>query len=171
MKGFVVLIASLALFHIQDGTAAPPLSEVKFPAQVHSIDGSTIDVARLVREKRVVVITLKATWCRVCQEQLYRLKGQSALKHCEVTFLVLSPGPREALKAIQKRTGFSYPFVEDRDLAIAGSLGLRSGEAEILPSIFILNEDRSLAWIQRGRGPNSFSDSELLEQLGCAEVI
>ena len=171
MKYLAPLLVAFALVHPHNGTTAPQLPQVRFPERVTSVEGKLIDVAKLGREQRVVVVTLKATWCRVCQEQLYRIKARLPLSHCGVTFLVLSPGPVEALKSIQKRTGFPYPFVEDRDLAIAKSLGLKMSEAEMMPAILILRRDRSVGWMLRGRGPSSFPDRELLDEIDCAGLL
>lgn len=168
---FAAMLFALALVQTQDGPAAPRLPQARFPAEVTSIEGKIIDVAKLAQGQPVVVVTLKATWCRVCQEQLYRIKARLSRSHCRVTFLVLSPGPREDLKKIRERIGFPFPFVEDRGLVIARSLGLQMSETEILPAMFILRSDRSVGWIQMGRGPAHFGDRELLEKLDCADLF
>lgn len=168
MNGFATMLVALALAQTQ---GSPPAPQPRFPARVKSVEGKIIDVGKLAKEQRVVVITLKATWCPVCQEQLYRIKKRLPLSYCGVTFLVLSPGPKEDLKIIQKRTGFPYPFIEDRDLAIARSLGLQMNKTEIRPAMIILRKDRTVGWIQEGRGQRYFGDPELLKELRCADLI
>ena len=163
-------LASMAFSQQQDGgTNLPP---AKFPSQVSSVDGKIVDVAQLAKKNKLVIVTLKATWCEVCQEQLYRIKKKLyESKACGLTYLVLAPGPKEELKTIQKATGFPFPFIEDKDLRIAESLGLRMSKEEIFPSIFVLNGDLTIGWMQAGRGEGAYGDPDLFEALQCAEWI
>ncbi len=143
-----------------------------FPGKVTDIDGIEIDVRKLVRSKKVVVVTLKATWCQVCQEQLHRLKENlGRIDLDRITFLVLSPGPDNELKAIRNRTAFPFPFIEDKGLTIAKMLNLRLSEREIIPSVFILDRKLRLRWLKRGRNSRTFSEDALLEEIGAVEWI
>ncbi len=77
----------------------------KFPISVTDVSGQVIDVVGIAGRQRFVVITLKATWCEVCQEQLVRIREQlGKVRFCPVTFLVLSPGPADAIRGIRDRT-------------------------------------------------------------------
>jgi len=170
----LLLALSLPLLLGAQQTWEAPLSDIKFPAEVLANDGKKIDVAQLAKEQRVVVVTLKATWCEVCQQQLVRIKQQlDQLEHCSVTFLVLSPGSTDELDAIQKRTGFPYPFVADRDLNIGATmqLVLDNKKQQLMPAIFILNPDRSVGWIQLGRNTTRFGESQLLAEIDCGDWI
>ena len=139
----------------------------RFPEKVADIKGRVIDIGKLTGEKTVTVVTLKATWCPICQEQLIRLKNNLHLIDTNrVTFLVLSPGPKNDLLEIKKNTGFPYPFIEDKNLRIAKSLGLEMSEKEIIPSIFILNKNLNIRWMQRGRSGWYYGDEELLNEIG-----
>ena len=141
--------------------------QTQFPEKIADINGRLIDVGKLAMEKTVTVVTLKATWCPVCQEQLVRLKNNLNLIDTErVTYLVLSPGPKNELLEIKKSTGFPYPFIEDKKLRITKSLGLDMSEREIIPSIFILNKQRNIRWMQRGRSGWYYGDEELLNEIG-----
>jgi peroxiredoxin len=143
------------------------LPQAQFPEKIADINGRLIDVGKLAGEKTVTVVTLKATWCPVCQEQLIRLKDNLHLINTDrVTFLVLSPGPQNELLEIKKNTGFPYPFIEDKKLRITKSLGLDMSEKEITPSIFILNKNRNIRWMQRGRSGWYYGDEELLNEIG-----
>jgi peroxiredoxin len=171
MKSLAFLCLAFALGFAQ-GSESPNLPEVLFPEKVRDVDGQNVDVAKLAKKKKLVVITLKATWCEVCQHQLYRIKKKLAeSRACGLTYLVLAPGPKKDLQAIQKAVGFPFPFVEDEGLRIAESLGLRMGEDEIFPSIFILNADRTVGWMQAGRGEGQYGDPALFEAIRCAEWI
>lgn len=146
----------------------------QFPAAVTAADGQKIDVAKLAKSQRVVVVTLKATWCQVCQQQLVRIKRQlDQIEQCSVSFLVLSPGSAAELNTIQQRTDFPYPFVPDPGLKIGDEIGLvlNAEEEELMPAIFILNPDRTIGWIQLGRNSVRYGDSELLTEMDCGDWI
>jgi len=138
------------------------------PKQLIDVYGKTVDIAKLAREKKLFVVTLKATWCSVCFKQLLRLKTRlTELRICGATFVVLSPGPKDALKSIRKRTEFPYPFVEDKGLALAKKLKLQIVAAQIQPAIFAVNKKREIAWMQLGRNGSYYGDKELQEYLDC----
>jgi len=152
----------------------PTLPEARFPTLVVAASGEKIDVAQLAKDQRVVVVTLKATWCRVCQELLLRIKKQlDQLEFCSVSFLVLSPGSAAELNAIQKRTAFPYPFIPDKDLEIGAAmrLVLDKEEQTLIPALFILNPNRTVGWIQLGRNALRYGDAQLLEAIECGDWI
>ena len=137
MKNYLALftvIATLLIFLLTGtlGLNALPEKETKeteqspvLPPELVDLEGQTIDLLKLAQKKRLFFVTLKATWCAVCANQLIRLaKLKTRLNNCGATFVVLAPGPRKELKAIKKRTGFHYPFVEDKDLKLDSRLDL-----------------------------------------------
>ena len=108
-----------------------------FPSTLTTIDGKEIDVQQLAKEKNLVVVTLKAPWCRVCHRQLLRLKALwPELEPCRVTFVVLAPGPAHELARVRERTGFDFPFVADENLDIARALQLEMGAGQMVPALF-----------------------------------
>jgi peroxiredoxin len=143
-----------------------------FPSTVVDIDGYVIDIERLADEQNLVVVTLKATWCLVCQRQLVRLRERLPdLERCGVTFVVLAPGPAEELASIRKRTGFEFPFVADEGLAVARSLGLTLSEEEILPCMLQILPGGRIGWRQLGRNGAYFGDAQLEEYFDCTRAV
>ena len=141
------------------------------PPQLVDLEGQTIDLLKLAQKNRLFFVTLKATWCTVCANQLIRLaKLKTRLNNCGATFVVLAPGPRKELKAIKKRTGFPYPFVEDKGLKLARRLDLELGPGQIQPAIFEVSKERKIVWLQRGRSGAYYGDQELFEYLDCANI-
>ena len=139
-----------------------------FPEYVTAINGDVIDIAELAKQKTVVVVTLKATWCPVCQVQLQRIRERlGEMVVCNLTFLVLSPGPAAELEQIQERIGFPFPFIADTNLEIAKSLDLQLRDNEIIPSILVLDKNRQISWMQKGRNAFYFGDPELMDALNC----
>ena len=139
-----------------------------FPDLLNDIDGYTINLKELTTQKTVAVITMKAPDCPVCQTQLLRIMQDfDKLSVCNVTFLVLAPGPIDKLKKAKELTKFPFPFIVDQDLKIARSLDLIINETQILPSILILNDKLEVEWAQRGRNALYFGDPELMKRLKC----
>ena len=146
--------------------------KIYFPAKVTSSKGNKVDVEALVKTHTMVVISIKATWCPVCRQQLQRIKEQlSDFEKCNASFLVLSPGSNEAVQEVKFNTDFPFPFIADQNFSIAKELDLILSPEEIMPAIVILNKDLSVKWIQKGRNALNFGDAELKEYLGCANWI
>lgn len=163
------LVALLAVLLLSAETSAgPERDELRLPSRVEAINGESIDLAALARRKSLVVVTLKTPHCPVCARQLERLRRRlPELAKCGVTFIVIGPGPAEALAELQTASGFDYPFVEDADLSIARSLGLQLSADEIAPAILMARDDLSIGWIQRGRSARYFGDEALREAVEC----
>ena len=139
-----------------------------FPEIITDIDGNAINLKELTTQKTVAVITMKAPDCPVCQIQILRImQNFDQLSACNVTFLVLVPGPVEKLQKAKEVTKFPFPFIVDQDLKVAQSLDLIINETQILPSILILNDKLELEWAQRGRNALYFGDPELMKHLRC----
>ena len=139
-----------------------------FPEIITDIDEDTINLKELTPQKTVAVITMKAPDCPVCQTQLLRImQNFDKLSSCNVTFLVLAPGPIDKLQKAKELTKFPFPFIVDKELEIAKSLDLIINETQILPSILILNDKLEVEWAQRGRNALYFGDPELMKHLRC----
>lgn len=170
-----VRLFCFAAFYGLFAPAAPagaPDAAPQVPAGLTDIGGREIDVAGLARDRNLVIVTLKAPWCPVCQEQLLRIRRRLPdLEACGVTFLVLAPGPPEQLAAIRKRTGFEFPFVADEGLRIARSLGIAMSEELILPCMLQVLPNRAIGWKQLGRNGAYFGDRELQEFFDCTRAV
>ena len=141
------------------------------PATLQDIDGRQIDLAGLVRRRRVVFVTLKAPRCPVCSRQLARLRTmQSSLSKCGASFVVLAPGPRKEISEVRRLTGFEARYVEDVGLKLARLLGLQLAEDQIQPAIFRVDRRLRITWMQAGRSGRYYGDRALLRQLDCGKV-
>ena len=139
-----------------------------FPKQINDIEGNSINLEELASQKKVAVITMKSPDCPVCQTQILRIIDNfDKLSACNVTFLVIAPGPIEKLQKTKELTKFPFPFIMDNELEIARSLDLIMNETQILPSILILNDKLEVEWAQRGRNAMYFGDPELMKRLKC----
>jgi peroxiredoxin len=138
------------------------------PARLVDIDGAAVDLAALATSGRVIAVTLKTADCPVCARQLARLQQQRAeLLRCGARFLVLAPGPADGIRKLRGATGFDARWIEDRDLALARSLGLVLGPGQMVPALLELDARGRVLWEQRGRSPTAFGDRALREHLDC----
>ena len=159
MDSLKIQITSCFLFTILLGA---------FPEIITDIDGDTINLKELTTQKTVAVITMKAPDCPVCQTQLLRImQNFDKLSACNVTFLVLAPGPIDKLQKAKEIIKFPFPFIVDQNLKIVRLLDLIINETQILPSILILNDKLEVEWAQRGRNALYFGDPELMKRLKC----
>lgn len=168
----VLLLLVGTLVGMETGAQSHENVTARFPAVVTDIDQNVLDLEALSRDRNLVVVTLKATWCPVCQRQLVRLRNRlPELEACAVTFVVLAPGPAEELAAIRQRTGFDFPFVLDEGLDIARSLGLALTDEEILPCMLQILPGGKIGWRQLGRNGAYFGDAELKEFFDCTRAV
>ena len=159
MNKLKIQITSCFLFSILLGA---------FPEIITDIDGTTINLKEITKQKTVAVITMKSPDCLVCQTQILRImQNFDKLSSCNVTFLVLAPGPIDKLQKAKELTKFPFPFIVDQNLKIARLLDLIINETQILPSILILNDKLEVEWAQRGRNALYFGDPELMKRLKC----
>lgn len=146
--------------------------QLRFPAEVTTIDGASLDLSALALETTIVVVTVKEPSCPVCRQQLERIRRRRAeLAECGVSFLVLGPGPAAELARLREATGFDHPFIADDELRIARELGLVLGPGELVPAILMLDPDLRVGWMQRGRSSRFFGDSALVEKVRCWEKM
>jgi peroxiredoxin len=154
----------LATLVATSGSAAT----VAVPAVLRDVTSARVDVAALARGGHLVFVTVKATWCPICREQLQRLgRLLPRLRACGASFVVLVPGTDEAVAAVARDTSFPYPFVADGAVALAATVGFAADAEELMPGFFAVNADREVVWRQRGRAAGAFGDGELMRYLGC----
>jgi peroxiredoxin len=145
---------------------------IQFSQTLTSISGEGIDVEKLSESKTIVVVTLKSHTCSVCKNQLERIKRNlDAFEMCNLSFLVVCPGTIDEVKSVKRESDFPFPFIADTNLEIGNQMGLTLGDSELYPSIFVLNKDRTIRWMQKGRNYLYYGDDELKEALNCHNWI
>ena len=143
-----------------------------FPKYIYDIDDNKVVISDLSKNKTVCVITIKSVSCPVCTEQLIRIRERiKEFNRCNLTFLVLAPGGKDGIKELRKRTGFPFPFIQDKNLKIAKRFDLAMPPFEIIPAVILLEKDGSAHWVKPGRGPDYYSDQALIDYLDCVNWI
>jgi len=84
---------------------------------------------------------------------------------------VLAPGGKDGIKKLRKRTGFPFPFIQDKNLKIAKRFDLAMPPFEIIPAVILLEKDGSARWVKPGRSPDYYSDQALIDYLDCVNWI
>jgi peroxiredoxin len=154
------------------GVVSECTEELRFPPEVTTIDGASLDVSALAMETTIVVVTVKDATCPVCRQQLERIgRRRAELAECGVSFLVLGPGPAGKLAQLREAAGFDHPFIADEELRIARELDLVLGPGELVPAILMLDPDLRVGWMQRGRSSRFFGDPALIEKVRCWEKM
>lgn len=144
----------------------------RLPARLSDIDGRVVAVDSLAQSRKLILVTVKASWCPVCREQLRRLREKlPEAEACGITFVVLGAGPAEELATMRGRSGAPFFFVEDKGLKIVTALGLNLTETEVQPALVGIGKDRSVSWMQVGRGPSNFGESIAFKETRCADWI
>jgi len=135
------------------------------------VDGRSLHMQEMCRNNLVLVCTFKSVSCPVCPQKLQRLFMEPLRSLCReamVKWIVLSPGPRAALKALREHLHLKedVPFVCDEDLQIAASVNATPNIGQILPCFFEIKADLSVGWSHIDRGSNS-GDTKVQEFLTC----
>jgi len=143
-----------------------------FPKYIYDIDDNKVVISELSKIKTVCLVTIKSVSCPVCTEQLIRIRERiKEFNRCNLTLLVLAPGGKDGIKELRKRTGFPFPFIQDKNLKIAKRFDLAMPPFEIIPAVILLEKDGSARWVKPGRGPDYYSDQALIDYLDCVNWI
>jgi peroxiredoxin len=143
-------------------------SEGVFPKNTFDIEGKKISFSTLSKTNTVCLITIKSPSCPVCIEQLIRIKNKKfEFQKCNLTFLVLVPGPIRVIKALAKKTKFPFPFIQDKDFLISEKFGLDNPPFQIIPAVILFEKDRTIKWKKSGRSFQYFSDQAIEDYLDC----
>ena len=122
------LLTAIAVFSQGDG--------FRFPAQLKDVDGRKVAMDSLARTRKLIVVTVKASWCPICHEQLRRLRNRlSEAEACGISFVVLGPGPAEELASMRGKSKAPFFFVEDKQMRFSSALGLQLSEGQIEPAL------------------------------------
>ncbi|KAG2173082.1 hypothetical protein INT44_007055 [Umbelopsis vinacea] len=90
----------------------------------------------------------------------------SILLQKDAYYIVICPGPSDALSEIARQSEFErYPFIaDDADLSIAKTLKLNMSNSEMWPStIHVIPESLSMLPLSIGRGPGNYGIMALLK--------
>ena len=153
-------------------TANPNASETILPKNISDINGDKISFSTLSKDKTVCLITIKSITCPICIEQLERIKKKVLdFEKCNLTFLVLAPGPLEGLKEFAKKIKFPFPFIQDKNFSISKIFSLANPPFEITPAVILFEKNGYVNWWQVGRSFDYFSDQSLEDYLDCENWI
>ena len=153
-------------------TANLNATETIFPKNISDINGDKLSFSILSKDKIVCLITIKSISCPISIEQLKRIKKKVLdFEKCNLTFLVLAPGPLKGIKAFAKKMKFPFPFIQDKNFSISKIFSLANPPFEIIPAVILFEKNGSMKWRQLGRSFDYFSDQALEAYLDCENWI
>ena len=128
---FLLLISPLAMSgcsnagnEMQDGLA--DRLERRHYFTLNNLEGQTISLEALLKEKKALLINFFATWCPPCQEEipdLIELQARYSLQG----FTVIGVDTEESQKKVAsfaKKFKINYPVLLDRDASVAAAYGI-----------------------------------------------
>ncbi|KAI8064163.1 hypothetical protein BC940DRAFT_306318 [Gongronella butleri] len=164
--------------------------------KLKDIHGNTVDVRQLATQFHLILLTFKDTTCPACPQLLHVLnmygvdpecftfKDPFTLEEYEIDattkkfyellltkdayFMVLCPGEKEDIAAIQRETRFTrYPFIDPEQVMMLGAeLKLMMSERQLWPAIMEVDEASLEVFpIHIGRRPGQYFHHQLLKML------
>lgn len=131
------------------GTAAPNVV-------LHTIDGKTIDLSKLVG-KKAIYLKFWATWCVPCREQMPHFERVYEQAGDDLEVIAIDVGYDDSVarvRELQKQVGLRMPIVFDD-----GSLGT-AFNVQVTPQHIVIGRDGRIQYV--GHAANAQLDAALL---------
>jgi peroxiredoxin len=143
--------------------AGVPFAAVSLPSTpLVALDGTATDL-RTVLRGRVAVVSLWATWCEACVDEidgLERLQAQADARGDAVVVGVAVGERRETVAAFARKRGLLYARLVDEDFRLADALG----EARV-PATLVVDHDGRIVF--RGGALDSAALTAFRRALGA----
>lgn len=110
-----------------------------------ALDGTQVDLARVVAENKVVVLNFWATWCAPCRMEMPELERvYRKYKDQGVAFLTITSEPRDTVEEFLAQHEYALPVLLD-----SGTVSREYG-VQALPTTFVIGSDGTLRDITTG---------------------
>ncbi len=162
-KGLFALIALFLLcaarqFEAYEGELAaskpfssPPIDlQVGQKAPAFTLPGpneTSISLADFQGSQHVLLVFYRGSWCPYCVSHLEDVQNLfPVLRRYNVQLLAISPQSDKKSIELNERFQTPYVFLADRDLAVAGSYGIKKNRKLPHPAVFLIGKDGNLLW-------------------------
>lgn len=92
---------------------------------VKTLDGKSVSVAALHKDKPVVLVFFRGGWCPICTRHTQELiKAYPKIKEMGAEMVGVSPDNLESSKANSDKNSIPFPIYSDADMSAAKAFGL-----------------------------------------------
>ncbi|PWA06731.1 peroxiredoxin-like family protein [Flavobacterium laiguense] len=104
----------------------PLLISEKIPAaSLKSVDGLTVDLAKMIASKKTILVFYRGGWCPYCNMHLAALNdAEKELLSLGYQIIAVSPDSPKSLKAIDDKDKINYTLLSDSDGALSKAVGI-----------------------------------------------
>lgn len=161
MKRRTLLLTGALLWPTSSALAGDAAYELEALADTR---GRSTSLRRQARGQRLVVVTIKGTWCKVCIEQLTRLqKIRHALAERGARVVALSSERPKQHASAAKRYDLRMPLLSDPKRRVLRKLGLwLERPAHPMPAMVVFDRCGRERGRQLGRRPGARREKQLL---------
>ena len=137
------------------GQAAPDFTAV-------TNEGGTVRLSELRGRKRLVLVFYPGDGTPVCTAQLCAFRDNwSAVQSENAVVYGVNPANRERHSGFASKNGLPFPLLVDTNSEIAGRYGCRALFGIVKRTVYIIDRNGRIVWVQRGNP----SPSEILREL------
>jgi len=133
--------------------ASDPSTPTTAPASaVHAADGSTVDLASVWANKRVLLVFYMGAWCDHCKAQLAEIQKQHDKLTADGTKIIAvsNDKPEDAAK-LKADLGLGFDIYSDPDLSTSKSWGVAaSGAPNPTPYSFVIQPGGAVTYHRKG---------------------
>ena len=138
---------------------APEVAHVQDTAvegTVQGCDGSTVALADLWKDHRVVVVFYRGHWCPHCQHQLGEINQHIAeLAKLNANVIGISSDSKEDAEALHQKLALNFEVYSDPGLAVITKWGVEDYANGIsLPATFVVEPGGAISYRHVGEKPS-----------------
>jgi len=134
-------------------------------AVVHKRDGSTIDLATIWHNKKVVVVFYRGGWCPHCQKQFAEIQDHyKDFDEAEATIIGISSDSNADATALKQKVRLGFELYSDPEMGVITKWGVEDYGAGISrPATFVIQPGGAITYRKVGEHPSDHpSMNELL---------
>lgn len=139
-----------------------PLGQTAPDFMAMTSDGSSVHLADLLGQKRVVLVFYPGDYTPVCTAQLCAFRDNwQALQGENAVVYGINPADKEKHSGFAAKNRLPFPLIVDTKGEIADHYGCRAIFGIVKRTVYVIDRNGKVAWAQRGNP----APSEILQAL------